>query len=129
MKKEIDRGLIKEIIMFVTIVSALIIFINGNSSESQRISQEGDHRQNSETGVYEVYYEGNWIDEQLYDQIMEEEEYENAWEYEPIYFLPNGYYYHSTKECKGLEGCYNIQEDIFGNISEYRHLDACKWCN
>ena len=79
----------------------------------------------------EVYYNGEWILREEYDKIMEETEYkdEYAWEYEPIYFLPNGYYYHSTKECKGLEGCDNIQEDIFGNISVYKNLDACNWCN
>lgn len=75
----------------------------------------------------EVYYNGKWILREEYDKIMEQKEY--AWEYEPIYFLPNGHYYHSTKECKGLEGCYNIQEDIFGNLSEYKDLDACNWCN
>ena len=131
MKKEIDKGLIKEIIMFVTIVSALIIFLKGNSSEPQRIPYEGEERQNSETGAYEVYYEGDWIDERAYEQIIDkiERENENAWEYEPIYFLTNGYYYHSSKDCKGLKGYDNIEEDIFGNISEYKNLDACNWCN
>ena len=131
MKKDIDRGLIREIIMFITIVSLLIIFIRGSYNEPQKIPQEGERRQDRETGVYEVYYEGDWIDEELYDHIMEEIEYEheNAWQYEPIYFLTNGYYYHSSKECKGLKGYDNIEEDIFGYISEYKNLDACNWCN
>jgi len=130
MKKKFDTKLIKEIII-ATVIFVILLSVNGNFSKTQEVVQEGDYSYNEETGENEVYYEGRWINETIYQQIIDEklQEEENAWQYEPIYFLPNGYYYHSTKECKGLKDCYNIKEDIFGNISEYKHLDACNWCN
>lgn len=134
MKKEVDKELRREIIISITIISLFAIFMfspRGNSSNTQnKLPQEGEYRQDSETGAYEVYYEGNWEDSRYYEQIMEEKNYYDgeAWQYEPIYFLKSGYYFHSSKDCKGLKGYENIEEDIFGNISEYPNLDACNWC-
>lgn len=108
------------LIIGVAILVVLSLFESDGSGSSSPEYQEEMYIAQKEALIEDH------IEEQKYQEY---ENAENAWEYEPIYFLPNGYYYHSTKECKGLEGCYNIQEDIFGNISEYRHLDACKWCN
>ena len=111
---------IKDFLMIgVVVLVVLSLFESGGSGSSSPEYQEEMYLAEQEA----------LIEDHIEEQKYQEYEDENAWEYEPIYFLPNGYYYHSTKECKGLEGCYNIQEDIFGNISEYRHLDACNWCN
>lgn len=43
-----------------------------------------------------------------------------------VFFIPNGYYYHSDIYCKGLKGYYDIK---YTTISDTGNLKPCNWCN
>lgn len=53
---------------------------------------------------------------------------ENQFEEDEVFFIPNGYYYHSDIYCDGLKGYYNIKYTTIDNVENF-NLKPCNWCN
>ena len=51
---------------------------------------------------------------------------ENQFAAGEVFYIPNGYYYHSDIYCKGLKGYYDIK---YTSISNTGNLKPCNWCN
>lgn len=73
--------------------------------------------------------------EELIEDHIEEQKYqkyedaENEFFATKLYYINNGYYYHTDRNCEGLKGYENVNITYYDELLDHPELKSCNWCN
>lgn len=125
------REIMKENLFGIILLVLFFIFYISCDGEGGNIYSDYDeYKEQENLELYEYEQEQmREAEEQLAEDHYRALEMEDE-EYEQLYFIDNGYYFHNDINCKGLEGYSKdeLNHIVSQDLWKHEELSPCNWC-
>ena len=106
-------------------IACIIFIILGFWESDGSSSSSPEYQEEMYIAQQEALIEDH-IEEQKYQEY---EDAENEFWATELYYINNGYYYHTDRNCEGLKGYENVNITYYDELLDHPELKPCNWCN